>query len=156
MRIAGSRVLGAPRAAVFEAIHDPEVLLACIPGCQSVERTSRDDYQARLAITLPAVGGSYRLSVRVVDASPPVSCRLEAQLDGRPGTIAGQATLGLREADAGSRLDYRADARLEGPLAWLDSSLVERLARTVIEQGLDRLDRGLTSRPAPADVGTRA
>lgn len=152
MRIEGTRVLGAPRAAVFEAINDPEVLLACIPGCESVERTSSADYLARLSIVLPAVGGRFRLEVRVVEANPPASCRLDARLEGRPGTISGQAMLDLVEAPAGTRLDYRADARLDGPIAWLDTSLVERLARSVIEQGLDRLDRDLARRPAAVDT----
>ncbi len=147
MRIAGHRDLAASRPVVFEAIQDPTVLLACIPGCEAVERDSPTDYRARIAIRLPGIAGSYELVVRVADAQPPATCRLEGHVQGRPGTIAGLATLELIETvGSGTRLVYVADARIEGPLAWLDTGLIERLARTILDQGLARLDQQLGRR----------
>ncbi len=154
MRIAGRRALAAPRQAVFEAIHDPTVLLACIPGCEAVERVSPGEYRARLALRLAAIAGTYELSVRVVEAISPASCRLDGRVRGRPGAVSGQATLELTDVDGGSLLDYTVDARIDGPLAWLDSSLVERLAGAILEQGLARLDEDL-ARPAMAGEARR-
>ncbi len=142
MRLTGDRRFVAPRTAVFEAIHDPAVLLACIPGCEAVEQTAPDEYRARIVIRLPGIAGSWNLQVRVADSVPPARCRLEGRIEGGPGAVAGQARLELEdELDGGSRLDYLAEARIEGPLAFLDSALVERLARTILDQGLARLDQ---------------
>jgi uncharacterized protein len=164
VRFTGGRTFSAPRAAVFDAIHDPTVLLACIPGCAAAERVSPTEYRARLALQVAAIGGSYELRVRVVDADRPAACRLEGRLDGRSGTITGRATIALAELDgegdvavtagrgddAGCRLAYVADARIEGPLAWLDTGLVERLAQRVLAQGLDRLADDLARRAVRA------
>jgi len=152
MRIRGDRPLMAPRTAVFEAIHDPAVLLTCIPGCEAVEQTAPAEYQARIVIRLPGIAGVWALKVRVAEAVPPTRCRLEGRIEGSPGTVTGQATLELaNEPAGGTRLDYLADARIEGPLAWLDSALVERLARTILEQGLARLDQEVGRRIASDD-----
>ena len=142
MRIRGDRRMVAPRAEVFGAIHDPAVLLACIPGCEAVEQAAPAEYRARIVIRLPGIAGAWKLTVRVADAVPPSWCRLDGQIEGASGTVAGTAVIELAdEPDGGSRLGYLADARIEGPLAWLDSALVERLAGTVLEQGLARLDQ---------------
>jgi carbon monoxide dehydrogenase subunit G len=150
MRIAGSHLLAAPRQVVFDAIHDPAVLLASIPGCREARRVSPTEYAAELELRLPAVAGAFHLSVRVLDAVSPRHCQLDGRVDGRPGTIAGQALLQLTETGDGTRLDYTADGRIEGPLAWLDSSLVERLAATLLDQGFERLDRALAAAVASA------
>ncbi len=155
MRVAGHRTLAAPRDEVFEAIHDPTMLLACIPGCEAVERVSPTGYRAQFALRLPSIAGSYELSVRVVDAIPPASCRLDGRVVGRPGAVTGQATLELTDVDGGSLLDYTVDARIDGPLAWLDSTLVERLARGILEQGLARLDHDLARRAMAGDAEAR-
>ncbi len=155
MRVTGHRTLAAPRDDVFEAIHDPTVLLACIPGCESVERVSPAEYRAQFAIRLPSIAGSYELSVRVVDEIRPASCRLDGRVGGRPGAVTGQATLELTDVEGGSQLGYTVDARIDGPLAWIDSSLVERLAHGILEQGLARLDHDLARRAMAGDAEAR-
>jgi uncharacterized protein len=152
MRIHGDRALIAPRSLVFEAIHDPAVLLACIPGCEAVEQIGPDEYRARVVIRLPGIAGAWDLDVRVAEAVPPVSCQLEGRLAGSPGTVTGSATINLDDVPTGgSRLRYLADARIEGPIAWLDSALVERLARTILDQGLARLDQEVGRRAVSDD-----
>jgi hypothetical protein len=132
---------------VFEAIHDPAVLLACIPGCETIEQVATAEYRARIAIRLPGIAGAWMLNVHVADAVAPAWCRLEGRLEGGPGTVSGRATIDLSDVSAGgSRLVYDADARIDGPLAWLDSALVERLARTILDQGLARLDQEIGRR----------
>jgi len=155
VRIHGERGLIAPRAAVFEAIQDPAVLLACIPGCEAVERTATGEYRGRIVIRLPGIAGAWALSVRVAEAVPPARCRLDGRIEGASGSVAGHATLELEDEPAGgSRLSYVAQARIEGPLAWLDSALVERLARTILEQGLARLDQEVGRREVSDDPRT--
>jgi carbon monoxide dehydrogenase subunit G len=153
MRLTGDRRFLAPRAMVFVAIHDPAVLLACIPGCEAVEQVAPEEYRARIVIRLPGIAGAWALNVRVADAVPPARCRLEGRIEGTSGTVAGEARLELEdEPDGGSRLDYVAAARIEGPLAWLDTALIERLARTILDQGLARLDQEV-GRRADGDAG---
>ncbi|MDA0340131.1 MAG: SRPBCC domain-containing protein, partial [Proteobacteria bacterium] len=42
----GDYVIAAPRQQVWDALNDPEVLKQCIPGCQTVEKTSPSSFSA--------------------------------------------------------------------------------------------------------------
>lgn len=145
MNVRGSHRFAAPRATVFEAICDPSTLLAVIPGCESVERVATDTYEGRITLRLPGAVGSYRTRVRLVDSVPPERSGLHGRIDGPMGSIDGTADFELREADGGTAMDYRGSGRIDGPLARLDSRFAERLAESLIDQGLRALDARLAT-----------
>lgn len=145
MNIAGTHHFAAPRAAVFAAICDPAVLLSVIPGCEAVERVGDEEYEGRITLRLPGAVGAYRTHVRLVDAQPPERSGLDGRLEGAMGSIRGRADFELREAEPGTAMDYRGHARIDGPLARLDSRFAERLAQTLISQGLRALDARLAT-----------
>jgi len=147
MRISGSHRFAAPRAAVFDAVRDPRTLLAVIPGCDAVDEVSPGEYEGRIALRLPGAAGSYRTHVRLTDVVAPERCRLEGRVEGAMGTIVGDAQLELSDTPdgAGTDLAYRGSGAIGGPLARLDGSLAERLAQSLIGQGLAALDRRLAS-----------
>ena len=57
VNVHGTHHMTAPRAAVFDAIRDPRVLLAVIPGCQAVEEVAPDEYEGRITLRLPGAVG---------------------------------------------------------------------------------------------------
>jgi 2-furoyl-CoA dehydrogenase large subunit len=130
---------------VFAAICDPSTLMAVIPGCESVERVAADTYEGRITLRLPGAVGSYRTRVRLVDALPPERSGLRGRVEGPMGSIDGTADFELREAGAGTAMDYRGSGRMDGPLARLDSRFAERLAESLINQGLRALDARLAT-----------
>lgn len=144
MNVHGSRTLGSPRAAVFDAICDPETLLAVIPGCRSIERIGDAEYRGEIALRLPGIVGVYRTTVRLVETDRPECGRLEGEVSGSLGAIEGQATFRLTETPGnGTSVEYDGRARISGPLARLDGRFVEGLAGSLIGQGLDNLDARL-------------
>lgn len=162
MNIRGRRSVGAPREAVFAAICDPSVLLAVIPGCREIHRTSETEYRGRITLRLPGVVGSYETIVQLVAAEAPSWGRLEGEVVGTLGTIRGHATFRLTEDAAGTTVDYEGEAAIGGPLARLDGRFIEGLAGSMIGQGLDTLDKRLRhetasgaatdKRPAPQET----
>ena len=149
MNIHGSRTLDAPRDAVFDAICDPDVLLAVIPGCQRDRAGRRRVPRA----DRPAPPGRRR---DVPDRRPPRRdrpARLRAARGrgrrARSGRSAGEATFRLAEADGGTTVDYEGQAELGGPLARLDCRFVEGLAGSLVGQGLGE-PRGASSGRTPA------
>ncbi len=152
MNIQGHRTLDAPRDAVFAAICDPDTLLAVIPGCREIEQTGDGEYRGRISLRLPGVTGTYQTVVRLVEAEAPTYGRLEGEVVGSLGSIKGQATFRLTEADGKTTVDYAGQAVIGGPLARLDSRFVEGLAGSLINQGLGSLDARLQHDPASDDV----
>ena len=143
MDIRGSRTLDAPRAAVFAAILDPNVLLGVIPGCREIEKTGDAEFRGVISLRLPGAVGSYRTVVRVVDADEPSSCGLEGEVVGTLGSIKGRASFRLTEVAGGTTVDYEGQAEIGGPLARLDARFVEGLAGSLVSQGLGNLESRL-------------
>jgi carbon monoxide dehydrogenase subunit G len=61
------------------------------------------------------------------------------------GTIEGSARFALAEDGGGTQLDYEGSGTVTGPLARLDSRFAERLAESLIAQGLRALDQRLAT-----------
>lgn len=143
MNVRGQHRLSAPPAPVFAAICDPRVLLAVIPGCESVVESGPDEYRAQISLRLPGMVGRYSTTVRLVDVDPPQSAGLEGRLEGALGSISGRADFRLQPTPSGTDIQYKGHAVIDGPLARLDSRFAERLAESLIAQGLEALDAHL-------------
>ena len=156
MDIRGHRTLDAPRDAVFAAICDPTTLLAVIPGCREIEQVSDTEYRGRIALRLPGIVGTYATVVRLVDTDPPGFGRLEGDVTGSLGSIRGEATFRLTDADGGTIVEYAGRASIDGPLARLDSRFIEGLAGSLINQGLGTLEARLVHDRAAVPNAGRA
>jgi uncharacterized protein len=146
VNVRGSHRLAAPRDRVFASIRDPRVLLAVIPGCQAVEQTGPDEYEGTIVLRLPGAVGAYRTHVRLTDVVEPERAGLVGRVEGSMGTIAGRASFSLRDrAGGGTEIDYDGTGQVGGPLARLDGRFAERLAESLITQGLRALDNRLVT-----------
>ena len=149
MNIHGSHRFEASREAVFAAIRDPRVLMAVIPGCETVEEVAPGRFDGRITLRLPGAVGSYRTRVALVDVLEPERAGLDGAVEGTMGTITGHADFELRVAPDGdgrrTDMDYRGSGVIGGPLARLDSRFAEQLAESLIAQGLRALDARLAT-----------
>jgi len=152
MNVRGRRTVDAPRAAVFAAICDPNVLLGVIPGCREIEQVGDAEYRGQVSLRLPGVVGTYQMVVRLVDKDPPSFGRLDGEVVGALGSIKGSASFRLTEDAGRTTVEYEGHAVIGGPLARLDSRFVEGLAGSLIVQGLGNLDSRLQGVPM-TDVG---
>jgi carbon monoxide dehydrogenase subunit G len=150
MNVRGRSTLDAPREAVYAAICDPGALLEVIPGCQAIEQIAPDEYRGRISIRLPAIVGTYDTRVRLVETDPPAHGALEGRVEGRVGTIEGRASFQLTDDDRGTVVEYEGAGVVGGPLARLDSRFLEGFARSLIDEGLARLEKRLKAAPVEA------
>ena len=158
MNVSGRAVLAAPRDLVFDAICDPRALLEVIPGCEEIEQVAPGEYHGRIAIRLPALVGTYRTVVRLVETDRPAHGSFDGRVDGRAGSIAGRASFSLADAGGRTVVDFEGHGVVGGPLARLDSRFLEGFAESLIREGLQRLDGRLqVARTAPeAEAATEA
>ena len=59
MEIKGEYKIAAPRDKVFAALNDPAILQACIPGCESLEKTSDTEMKAKVRLRIGPVSASF-------------------------------------------------------------------------------------------------
>ena len=83
MDMTGERRIPAPRQKVWDALNDPEVLKAAIPGCKTLEKTSDTDMKATAGGAHRAdFGASFTGKVQLLDLDPPNSYRIAGEGQG--------------------------------------------------------------------------
>ena len=138
MQLAGERILPVDRGRAWDALTDPELLRAAIPGCESFERTSGDEYRLVMAAALGPVKARFhgRLALEDVVVAESYSMRFEGE-GAAAGFARGAARVRLLDAEAGTRLEYDAQAQVGGRIAQVGSRLVDPAARKFVEQFFD-------------------
>ena len=95
MEMNGSQRIEASREQVYAALNDVDILRQCIPGCESIEKTSDTDMNAKVTLRVGPVKASFTgkvtLSVDLRDLDPAKLDRFAAAF-GRIGHEIGTAT----------------------------------------------------------------
>lgn len=167
MELTGQRLIPAPVDRTWAALNDPETLKACIAGCETLEKTGDDAYQAVLAVRVGPVSARFKGNLRMSDIVPPTSYTLH--FDGQGGAAGfgkGSADVKLSPADGNATtLAYTARAQVGGKIAQIGSRLVDAAAAKVAEDFFQAFENHLRSQaggdaaaaapaPAPAAGGS--
>lgn len=157
MEMTGERRIPASRQAVWDALNDPEALRAAIPGCESVERTAADEFQARVAVKLGPMAAKFGGKVKLENLNPPASYTISGEgSGGAMGFAKGGADVALEEIGPSETvLTYHVKAQVGGKIAQLGARLIDSTAKQMADQFFDRFAANLTP-PAPAPVAAAA
>jgi carbon monoxide dehydrogenase subunit G len=134
MEMTGAERVPASQADTWAALNDPEILKACVPGCESIERVAENEYQVLMVARIGPVSAKFKGKLALSDLNPPHSYALafEGQ-GGAAGFGKGSARVRLSpEADV-TLLDYEVTASVGGKLAQIGSRLVDAAARKVAQ-----------------------
>ncbi len=132
MEIKGEQVFAHSREAVWEALLDPEVLGACVPGCDTFNQVSENRYQALAKVEVGPVSASFSVEIRIVDPDPPNAYRLEGSAKSPLGFGRGAADVHLAEdGQGGTSLSYTASLSLGGKLGQVGSRLLSAMTRKI-------------------------
>lgn len=158
MKFGGEHTVPARRERVWEALNDPAVLEACIPGVRELEKRSENEFAATVQARIGPVRASFRGTVTLSDLDPPNSYRISGEGAGGPaGFVRGGAQVRLEDAPAGAtRLAWEAEAQVGGKLAQVGSRLVggaaKRLAGEFFSAFSEHVAAGAAEAPAPAEA----
>lgn len=136
MTMQGEVDLPASREVVWQKLNDPEVLKACIPGCQSLEMTSDTSFEAVAKVKVGPVSASFKGKVNLSDLDPPNGYRISGEGEGGvAGFAKGGANVRLTDNDSGgTRLAYDVEAQIGGKLAQLGGRLVNGVAKNLADK----------------------
>jgi len=147
MEIEHERRLPRPPGCVWEALNDPEVLCACMPGCESVERRAVDYFVAHLTARAGPLRARVSSSIRIVDPQPPSRYTLAFAASGRAfGQAEGQTYVHLLEDGDGARIAYRVALTLSGRLARMGQNFLDKAAMRLMDRFFDQLAVELAQR----------
>jgi uncharacterized protein len=150
MTMSGEVTLPASRERVWDALNDPEVLKACIPGCEELVQDDPTHFSAVAKIKLGPVKATFRGKVALEDLDPPNSYRISGEGEGGvAGFAKGGAVVTLTDADAGGTvLSYAVEAQIGGKLMQLGARLINSVAKNYADQFFDNFAKALEAQPA--------
>lgn len=142
MQLAGERILPVDRGRAWSALTDPELLRAAIPGCESIERTSEEEYRIVMAAALGPVKARFhgRLALEDIVVAERYRMRFEGE-GAAAGFARGTANVRLLDADAGTRVEYDGQAQVGGRIAQVGSRLMDPAARKFVEDFFTSFER---------------
>ena len=135
MEIRGEYRIAATRIRVFEALNNPTVLQACIPGCESLEKTSDTELKAKVRMRIGPVSASFAGKVTLSDLDPPNGYKITGEgQGGAAGFAKGGAVVTLRQDCGDTILNYRVDAQVGGKIAQVGARLIDGTARKLADE----------------------
>ena len=125
--IEGEERVAAPAQKTWEALNDPEVLRACIPGCESLEKTSDTEFKATVVLKVGPIKARFEGAVKLTNLNPPHSYTITGEgKGGIAGFAKGAADVSLTEDGPDATiLTYVAKADVGGKIAQLGSRLLQ-------------------------------
>lgn len=132
MDMTGSQRIAAPRAVVWAALNDPEVLRQCIPGCQEIEKLSDTEMTAKVTLKIGPVKATFNGKVTLSDLDPPNGYLISGEgSGGAAGHAKGSARVTLEEEDGAEAtiLHYDVKAQVGGKIAQLGGRLIDATAK---------------------------
>ena len=154
MKMSGEEIIPASIETVWNALNDPEVLKQCIPGCESITKTSPTEMTARVVAKVGPVKAGFNGSVKLKDLKPPHSYRIEGKGEGGlAGFATGGASVHLETVPDGTKMIYDVDAQVGGKMAMLGSRLIDSTARSLAGQFFEKFaEVAATMKPAVTAV----
>jgi len=134
MELKGERLIPATVEATWAALNDPDVLKSCIAGCETMERTGDDAYQAVVAVKVGPVSARFKGNLKMTNVNAPTGYTIN--FDGQGGVAGfgkGSADVSLAPDGAGTKLSYSAQAQVGGKMAQIGSRLIDAAAAKITD-----------------------
>ena len=150
MKITGSNVVPYPVDQVWDALLDPRVLVATIPGCERLESTGVHSYGMTVTAGVAAIKGTYAGACVLSDLVDRESLVMRLEGAGAPGTIDATVKVYFGEAEPGhTKIDYDADAVVGGMVGGVGQRMLSSVSRRMAGEFFTNVGRAIGA-PAAA------
>ena len=120
--------------AVFDAMTDPRVVAACLPGCDGLDPIGENRYEATMTVGVAAIKGRFRGTVELCDLHRPSSYALRVNGRGSIGFSKGEARIAIEAQGEGSLVSVEAKAQVGGAVARVGQRLLAGTAKTMADK----------------------
>jgi uncharacterized protein len=148
MTLGGTFTFAGLRPVVWDLLQDPAVLAKALPGTKTLTQTGDDKFEGTMKVSVgPVTAAEFAVTVTLENRVAPASFAMQIDGKGAVGFTRGTATIDLQEQpDSATLMTYSADVLVGGRIAAVGQRLIESVARMMIRQALDALNRELQSR----------
>ena len=145
MRIAGENVLHADVSRAWDALLDPAVLVATIPGCERLVATAENSYDMTVTAGVASIKGTYAGTCVLSDLSEPSSLVMKLDGAGAPGTIGATVNVAFSSLDDGTtRVAWDADAVVGGMIGGVGQRMLTSVSKRMAGEFFGNVDKALS------------
>ena len=156
MDMQGNRQLSATQDQAWAALNNPDILKACIPGCEKFELTEENCYNVGVALRIGPVAAKFSGTVKLMDIQPPHAYALQFEAQGGvAGFGKGESKVSLTPNPEGCELNYTVHSKVGGKIAQLGQRLIDGAAKSLAEDFFKRFEEELkksNAAQAPIDI----
>src|SRR5690242_3413194 len=134
MKIEGSHTIKAPRESLYQLMVDPEILLRCVPGCQSLEAAEDGSYKMTLKAGVGSIKGVFTGSIKLEELREPEHYKMIVDAKGPAGFLKGEGLIDLTELGEETVVNYTGETTVGGTIAAVGQRMVQSTAKMMAGQ----------------------
>src|SRR5262245_20281543 len=134
MKIEGSHTIKAPRQLLYRLMINPEILLRCVPGCQSLEAAGDDSYKMTLKAGVGSIKGVFTGSIKLEEMREPEHYKMIVDAKGPAGFLKGEGLIDLTDHVEETLVNYTGETSVGGTIAGVGQRTVQSTAKMMAGQ----------------------
>lgn len=155
MEMNGSQRIEASREQVYAALNDVDVLRQSIPGCESIEKVSDTEMNAKVTLRVGPVKASFTGKVTLSDLNPPNGYTITGEgSGGMAGFAKGGAKVELLPDGDATVLNYTVSVEIGGKIAQLGSRLIDGTAKKLAGEFFAKFGEIVGPQPVAEEAAT--
>ncbi|MGE0560162.1 MAG: CoxG family protein [Burkholderiales bacterium] len=149
MEMTGEQLIALPQQATWDALNDTAVLKDCIPGCDSIDKQSDNEYLLTMTAKVGPVSAKFKGKMTLLEVNAPDAYTLQFEGQGGvAGFAKGEARVTLAPEAGQTRLSYAVKANIGGKLAQVGARLIDGVAKKMAEQFFAAFNKRASNGPA--------
>jgi carbon monoxide dehydrogenase subunit G len=140
MKLEGTYTFNAPQDVVYKLLLDPAALRACMPGCERLEATSPDVFEATMKVGVASVKGTFIGKVELKDRQPPQAFTMLVDGSGLVGFMKGEGKVELVAQGGKTEVKWSGDAQVGGLIAGVGQRMIGGVSKMMIGQFFKMMD----------------
>lgn len=150
MKITGTNVVDHPVEQVWDALLDPRVLVATIPGCERLVSTGEHAYDMTVTAGVAAIKGTYQGQCTLSDLREHEGLTMHLSGAGAPGTIDATVAVTFASAEGGTTISYEADAVVGGMVGGVGQRMLTSVSKRMAGEFFGNVGKAISGGPAGA------
>lgn len=121
----GRLSIAAPRERVWAFITDPQAVSKCLPDVQSLDVLGEGRFKAVVRVGVGFIKGNFAFEIGMKDLQPPTHAVVTGRGGGLGSGVDVTSTIDLAEDGGATRLDWKADVVVSGPIASVGARILD-------------------------------
>jgi uncharacterized protein len=133
MKLSGSYNLNVKKEIVWKNLNDPNILMKCIPGCESFDKEGEHTFKTTATNQIGPMNATFSGEVKLSNIKENQSYTLSGEGNSSVGFANGTADVKLSELNGETILSYEVNLNVGGKIAQLGSRLIDGVAKKMAD-----------------------